>query len=110
MQLGYETGNDPFGPGGIFSLSEHEKIRSLLENAGFSNIVVEELAVDWKHESFEQSWEFTTEIAGALAALVRELPPEKVEELRAALERNEEAYRTDEGLVLPGMTVNAAAS
>ncbi|MDQ4124944.1 MAG: class I SAM-dependent methyltransferase [Actinomycetota bacterium] len=110
MQLGHQPANDPFGPGGMFSLSDHDAIRSLLENAGFSNVFVEEMAVDWKYDSFDQSWEFTTEVAGALASVVRELPPEKVEELRAALERNEEAFRTDEGLVLPGMTVNASAS
>lgn len=110
MQLGHDPGTDPFAPGGIFSLSQHDAVRSLLENAGFSDVFIEELAVDWKFESFDQSWEFTNEVAGALATLVRELPRDKVEELRAALEQNEEPFRTDEGLVLPGMTVNAAAS
>jgi hypothetical protein len=110
MQLGHEPATDPFAPGGIFSLSEHDDIRSLLENAGFSDISIEEMPVDWKYESSDQSWEFTTGVAGALASLVRELPPDKVDELRTALAQTEEAFRTDEGLVLPGMTVNAVAS
>jgi ubiquinone/menaquinone biosynthesis C-methylase UbiE len=110
MQLGHEPGNDPFGPGGIFSLSDHDALRALLENAGFTDVSVEEMPVDWRFESSAESWEFTSQVAGALARLVRGLPPEKVDELRAALERNEEAFRTDEGLVLPGVTVNVAAS
>lgn len=110
LQLGHEPAHDPFGPGGIFSLAAHDTLRSLLEDAGFSGVTIEEMPVDWKFDSFEQSWEYTSEVAGALASLIAELPQDEVEELKAALERNEEPFRTDEGLVLPGMTVNAAAS
>lgn len=111
MQLGHETPSDPFGPGGMFSLADHDAIRSLLTGAGFTDVVVEEMAVEWRHESFAESWEFTTQVAGALASLVKELPPDKLEEFRAALEANEERFRTDDGgLALPGTTVNAAAS
>lgn len=110
MQLGYEPPGDPFGPGGIFSLSDHDSIRSLLTGAGFTDVVIEEMPVDWKFESFDDSWEFTTGVAGALAAMVRELPPDKVQEFRTALERNEERFLTDEGLVTPGVTVNVVAS
>lgn len=111
MQLGHETPGDPFGPGGMFSLAEHDAIRSLLTGAGFTDVVIEEMPVDWKFESFDESWEFTTQVAGALAALVRELPPDEVEKLRTALEANEESFRTDDGgLSLPGVTINAAAS
>ena len=110
MQLGYEPATNPFEPGGMFSLADHDAIRSLLNGAGFTEVVVEEMPVDWKFESFDQGWEFTTQVAGALASLIQELPPDKVEELRAALEQNEEEFRTDEGYVLPGVTVNACAS
>lgn len=110
MQLGHEPPNDPFGPGGMFSLSEHDTIRSLLDNAGFSDVVIEEIPLDWKFESFDRAWEWMSEVAGAVASLIAELSPEEVEKLRSALEQNEEPFRTDEGLVLPGVTVNAAAS
>jgi ubiquinone/menaquinone biosynthesis C-methylase UbiE len=110
VQLGHEPPGDPFGPGGMFSLADHDAIRALLTDAGFSDVVVEEMPVDWKYASFDEAWEFSTQVAGALASLISELPPDEVEELRAALESNEEAFRTSEGLVLPGVTVNAAAS
>lgn len=111
MQLGHEPAGDPFGPGGMFSLADHDTLRSLLTGAGFTDVVIEEMPVEWRYESFDQSWEFSTEVAGALASIVRALPPNEVERFRAALEANEEPFRTEDGgLVLPGVTVNAAAS
>ena len=110
MQLGHEPAGDPFGPGGMFSLARHDALRSLLTAAGFTDVAVEEMPVVWKFESLDQAWEFQTGVAGALAAIVRDLPPDEVQEFRAALEQNEEPFMTDEGLVLPGVTVNAVAS
>lgn len=110
MQMDLQPATDPFGPGGMFSLADHDAIRSLLTDAGFTDVVVEEMPVEWRYESFDEAWDFMTEVAGALATVVRELPPDKVEEFRAALEENEAPFMTDEGLVLPGVTVNAAAS
>lgn len=110
VQLGYQPGGDPFGPGGMFSMAEHERIRSLVTGAGFTDVEIEDMPVHWSFDSFDHSWEFTTEVAGALAALVKELPPDEVAKLREALRENEEAFRTDKGLTLPGVTVNVVAS
>ena len=110
MQMGHQPGGDPFGPGGMFSMGEPDIVRSMLEGAGFSDIAVEEMPVDWSFESFDQSWEFTTEVAGALATLVKQLPADEVGRLRTALEANVEQYRVDGGLTLPGVTLNAVAS
>ncbi|MCA1706830.1 MAG: class I SAM-dependent methyltransferase [Actinobacteria bacterium] len=110
MQLGFQPGGDPFGPGGMFSLSQHDIIQELLQNAGFTDITIEEMAVDWKYESFDHAWEFITEVAGALATAVKELPPDDVAKLRTALEENAQGYRTDSGLTFPGLTINVAAS
>lgn len=110
MQLGHDSPNDPFGPGGMFSLANHDAIRELLAGAGFTDVLVEDMPVEWRYVSFDEAWEFQTQVAGALAAVVRDLPPDKVQEFRDALERNEEPFRTEEGLVFPGVTINASAS
>lgn len=110
MQLGYQPGGDPFGPGGMFSMADEKTVRDMLGEAGFRDIKVEEMPVDWTFESFEHSWDFTTQVAGALATLVKQLPPDEVGKLRAALETNEEQYRTASGLTMPGVTLNAVAS
>lgn len=109
MQLGHQPGGDPFGPGGMFSMAEPETVRSMLADAGFHDIDVEEMPVDWHFSSFEESWSFTTQVAGALAAAVKEFPAEEIEKLRLALKENEKPFATESGLTLPGVTVNAVA-
>ena len=110
MQLGHEPARDPFGPGGMFSLSDHDKLRQMLSKAGFTDITIEEMPVIWSYASFDEAWAFMTKVAGAIASVVKELPPDEVVELRSALEKNEEQFRTDSGLSLPGVTVNVSAS
>jgi ubiquinone/menaquinone biosynthesis C-methylase UbiE len=111
MQMGHEPRNHPFGPGGMFSLSDHDTIRSLVSGAGFGAIEIEEMPVRWEYGSFDEGWSFLTEVAGALATVVRQLPPEEVAKFRAALEANEEPFRTDDGgYSIPGVTINVLAS
>lgn len=111
MQMGHEPGNDPFGPGGMFSMADPGTIRSLVSEAGFGAIEIEEMPVRWEYASFDEAWSFMTQVAGALAAVVRELPPENVATFRAALEANEEPFRTDGGgLSFPGLTINVVAT
>lgn len=110
IQLGHQPGGDPFGPGGMFSMSDPDTVRAMLSKAGFTDVTVEEMPVDWVYESFDEAWDFMTQVAGAIAQVVKSLPPDEVEALRTALEGNVEHYRTDSGLTLPGVTVNAWAS
>ena len=111
MQLGHQPGGDPFGPGGMFSMSDPGKIRSMLGSAGFTNIEIEEMPVEWAFESFDEEWEFTTHVAGSIAAAVKEFPQDEIEKLRAALEANTEPFRTGSGgIATPGVTINARAS
>jgi hypothetical protein len=109
-QLGYPPGGDPFGRGSIFSMSDHGTIERLLTGAGFSDITIEEMAVDWHHNSFNDAWEYMTEASGALAAAVKEQPASEVDELRSALEANSESFRTGSGISLPGVTINVVAA
>ncbi|HYO60778.1 MAG TPA: methyltransferase domain-containing protein [Actinomycetota bacterium] len=111
MQMGHEPRNDPFGPGGMFSMSDAGTIRSLVSGAGFDVIEIEEMPVRWEYASFDEAWSFMTEVAGALATVVRQLPPDEVATFRAALEANEEPFRTEDGgLSFPGLTINVCAS
>lgn len=108
-QMGYPPGGDPFGPGGMFSMSDHERIRELATSAGFQEVQVEEMPVDWTFSSSDEAWTYTTEVAGALAALVRTLPDDEVARFREALDEQQQHFMTPEGLKLPGKTVNVVA-
>jgi hypothetical protein len=109
-ELGYPTAGDPSGPGGMFSMAKREQIEGMLKDNGFTDIVVEEMTVNWNYGSFDEAWSFMTRVAGAVAALVAELPADEIESLRSTLQGNLEKFRTDEGLSLPGVTMNAYAS
>ena len=109
-QLGHPPPGDPFGPGGMFSLAEPDTVRSMLSAAGFSDIAIEEMPVNWSYGSFDEAWAFVTEVAGALAALVKTLPEDEIARLRDALEANAEPFRDGSAITLPGVTINASAS
>jgi SAM-dependent methyltransferase len=110
VQLGYQPGGDPFDPGGIFSMAHPETVRTMLNDAGFRDVELEDMVVDWHYESFDQSWDFMTQVAGAVARAAKELPAGEVEKLRLALKDNLKAYETESGITLPGVTINAVAS
>lgn len=110
MQLGHPPAGDPFGPGGMFSLANEDMIRQMVTAAGFSNVTIEPMPVEWRFGSFDEAWGFMTHVAGAIAAAVREFPPAEVERLRTALETNQEQFKTDSGYVHPGVTINVSAS
>jgi SAM-dependent methyltransferase len=110
VQLGHQPSGDPFGPGGMFSLADHDTLRKMLNTAGFDTVEIEEMPVDWPHASFEAGWHFMTRVAGAIAAAVKEFPPDEVERLRTALMENLEPFRTGDGYSTPGVTINAVVS
>ncbi|MEA2509173.1 MAG: hypothetical protein QOG21_1255 [Actinomycetota bacterium] len=109
-ELGYETAGDPFGPGGIFSMAQPGTVETMLRDSGFTDVAIEEMAVDWRHDSSDEAWDFMTQVAGPIAALVKELPADELETLRNALKKKVETFRTDTGITLPGVTITASAS
>jgi ubiquinone/menaquinone biosynthesis C-methylase UbiE len=109
-ELGYETPGDPFGPGGMFSMASPETVERMLRESGFMEITMEEIAVNWTYESSQEAWDFMTQVAGAIAALVKELPSDELETFRNALLNKIETFRTDTGISLPGVTINACAA
>ena len=110
MQQGHTPQGDPFGPGGMFSMAEPDTIKSMLADAGFENVEVEPMDVHWKFDDLDGVWDFATELAGAIAALIKQLPPDKVDEFRKAVGPAVEPYRSGDGYDFPGVTMNAAGT
>jgi ubiquinone/menaquinone biosynthesis C-methylase UbiE len=109
-ELGYEMAGDAFGPGGIFSMADPKMVERMLKESGFGDITIEEMPVHWNHDSSEEAWDFMTQVAGSIAALVKELPAAELQTFRNALQNKIETFRTDSGITLPGVTINACAS
>jgi hypothetical protein len=91
-------------------MSEHDRIRAMVTEAGYSNVDIENMQVSWVFAGFEEFWTFQTELAGAVAALVAGLDENEIEQLRKDLEAGLEPYRAGDGYEIPGATINVAAS
>lgn len=108
VSLGKMEMPDPKAPGGIFSMADPQGIERLLREAGFEKFEIEPMAVEWKFSGFSEIWSFLTELAGAIAVVIRDLDEESVAEVQKALEEQARSFRND-GYVFPGMTLNVLA-
>ena len=64
----------------------------------------------YRFESLDDYWSFIMELAGALALVLKAMPEEEREVVRASVERATQDFVVDGGLEFPGLTLNAAAS
>lgn len=108
-QRGMPPQGDPFGPGGMFSLSEHARIEKMLTDAGYDKVEIEDMAVSWDFQDFDEFWAFLTELAGAIAALIAELDDDEVASLRTDIKAAAESFRSGDGYSFPGKTINVLA-
>jgi hypothetical protein len=105
------TGAPPPQPGepGIFGLADPERLSRLLQGAGFGEPRLEEIEVSWRFEDFDDYWRFITELAGGIALVLKAMPEEDREAVRARVEQAVADRAGDGGLGLPGVTLNATA-
>lgn len=109
-QRGTPPQADPFAPGGMFSMAEHDTIRKLVTDAGFDNVEIEDVPLDWTFDDFDQVWSFVTELAGAIAVLISGMSDDEVASLRRDYEKACEPYRSNGGYSFPAKAKNAVAS
>jgi hypothetical protein len=77
----------PPAPGtpGPFALGEKQKVRDLLEGAGFDEVWVEPLDLVQRSASFDEFWETTLDIARSFHDAVLARPEPEIAEIRASL-------------------------
>jgi len=97
------------GSPGILSLADRERVRQLVCDAGFDEPVIEEVPITWRHADFDRYWEFITQVAGAIAAILEALPPEGLEVARKSIEEAVAPFREGQEISFPGVTLNVAA-
>jgi hypothetical protein len=101
---------DPEAPG-MFALADRDKLAGIVAEAGFSEIEIDAVQLEQQHPSFDAMWDFQLDCAAPIAAVLRELDPAELAEVRAAVERRYEPFTAPDGtLTLPGSTVVAAAT
>ncbi len=101
----------PQGTPGPFALGDIGRVRELLEQAGFTGIDVQALAIEHRHPSFEVFWETTLDIGRAFHDAVLARPAAEIAEIRSGLASRLERYEAADGaLAIPARTLVASAS
>lgn len=109
MQMGRPPASDPFGPGGVFSMADPDKVRTMVAEAGFTGADVREVGMTWRFADFDAIWTFLTEVAGAVAVMIHALQAEDRDAFRGALREAVADFEVDGGYAIPGMCLNVVA-
>jgi SAM-dependent methyltransferase len=98
------------GTPGIFALADPERIRQLLAAAGFKEVAIEHVDIEFRFSDFATYWSFLTEMAGAISPILRGLEPDEQEQVRVQLGEAIADFKQDAAYVLPGRCWNVTAA
>jgi SAM-dependent methyltransferase len=102
---------EPPKPGepGQFALSTNEEIEPLVRDAGFSEVTVAEIPVEYPFRDWPEYMRVVTALGAALRALLGTLDEATRAEVDAAARVRIERFRHDEGYTIPGVALVTAA-
>jgi SAM-dependent methyltransferase len=96
---------------GMFAFRDPDRIRSLLEDTGFTDIAIEQVDIVYHYADLDEWWDIQLDISPAIGNGVRALSPAQRDDLRDAIDARLAAYVAPGGSVaLPGRTHVASAS
>jgi SAM-dependent methyltransferase len=108
VQRGHLPPPEPGRPS-QFALADPEAIRRLLEGAGFTDIRVEPVAVEYRFESVGEYVGLITEASASLARVLAEVGPEERAAIETEVGEKLEPFRGERGYELPGIALCALA-
>ncbi len=102
---------EPPKPGepGQFALGDPDLIDALVRPAGFEQVSVEEVAVEYRFPSWEEYSRVMNSLAAALRLTLAELAPDVRAEVDAAARARLDRFLTPDGYVLPGLALVTSA-
>jgi SAM-dependent methyltransferase len=109
IERGHMPAPQPGAPG-VFSMASEERTRALLDGAGFRSVRTAEVPVHFGFHSLEDYEQWIIDVGGPFAVLVRALPEEEREVLRARLSEAFVPFAANGGYELPGAALCAVAS
>jgi ubiquinone/menaquinone biosynthesis C-methylase UbiE len=109
IEAGYMARPAPDAPG-ILALSDPDRIKRLLSEAGFHAPRIEEVPTVFRFDGTDDYWFFLRQIAGALAVVITGLREEHQRVVRATIDDRLTAFRSDGGYALPGLCLNVVTS
>ncbi len=98
---------EPPKPGdpGQFTLGEPERIESLVRTAGFDQVAVQEVGIEFRFESWEEFRRIITGLAASQRQALESLDDDTRAEVDEAARGRLAPFRADEGYVLPGVAL-----
>jgi SAM-dependent methyltransferase len=108
IERGHMPLPEPEAPG-VFSMASEERTRALLDGAGFTSVRIEEVPLRFGFRDLGEYEQWVVDVAGSFAIVMRELPEEEREVLRARLREAFVPFATDGGYELPGAALCAVA-
>ena len=93
------------GEPGQFTLGEPERIEELVRSAGFTEVGVEEVPIEFRFGSWDDYRRLVTSLAASMRAALEELDDGLRAEIDAAARARIEPFRDDDGYVLPGVAL-----
>lgn len=107
---GHQPPGDPTQPGGIFSLSDPDRLVAVLESAGFEDVTVETVEAPHRFVDFGDYWQHISETSGPLTVILDTLPSSEVDAVRTTCQEYATHLRSEDGTYnFPGSALVAAA-
>jgi SAM-dependent methyltransferase len=100
---------DPTSPG-IFAMASEQRTRELVEGAGLEPQRVEEVEMAWRFDSLDHYWHYVTDLAGAVAMVVRALPEADRVAVREQVEERIQGHADGDGYRFQGLCLNVLAA
>jgi ubiquinone/menaquinone biosynthesis C-methylase UbiE len=108
VELGHVPPPEPGAPG-MFTMARDERVRELLEGAGFEVLRIEEIPVVFTYPSLDEYVERAKDTGGIFARVWRGLSDDERVELESAFGEAFAPYERDGGYEFPGVALGAAA-
>jgi SAM-dependent methyltransferase len=108
VERGHLPPPEPGAPG-IFSMASEDRTRALLEGAGFATVRTEEVPVRLAYRDLDDYERWVLEVT-PFAMVVRGLPKDERDALRAQLAAAFVPFTTGDGYEIPGVALTAVAS
>jgi SAM-dependent methyltransferase len=110
IDRGVAPARPPTGPG-MFALAPADKLRALLEEAGFVDVRVDGVDLERSQDSAEDYLDLTLDLSRPLADFMDNADPDLAASVREGIAKRLEPYRADGGaIVLPARSLVASAS